>query len=99
MTFIARLHPFLIIALLIVAIFVTGLFWEAPFHADPQGLTETFRRVWDVAFLPIRLALDRLQAAGVDTTRTITIVVLASYAAVLVLLDIIVTKVARKIAG
>jgi hypothetical protein len=43
--------------------------------------------------------LGRLRGAGVDVTRIITIAVLACYVGVFVLLDIIFTKVARRIGG
>lgn len=99
MTFVARLHPFLLLAVLIVAMFIAGLFWEAPFHADALGFPRLFGRVWEVAFLPVQFALDRLRAAEVDPTRTVTILVLAGYVGLLVLLDVIVTKAARSMAG
>jgi len=96
MTLLARLHPFLLLAILIVAIFVTGLFWEAPFHGDQQGVAQLFGRAWELVFMPVQLALDGLRAAGVGTTRIVTIAVLAVYAGLFVLLDIIVTKAARR---
>lgn len=99
MNFLARLHPFLIVAVLIVAIFVTGVFWEAPFRDDPQGLARLFGRAFELVSLPGQFALGRLRGAGVDVTRTITIAVMAGYVGVLVLLDIIFTKLARRIGG
>jgi hypothetical protein len=96
MNFLARLHPFLIVAVLLVAIFITGVFWEAPFHSDPQGIAQIFSRAWELVSWPVQFVLGRLRGAGVDVTRVITIAVLACYVGVFVLLDIVFTKVARR---
>ncbi len=94
MRLLARLHPLLIVALLIVATFVGGVFWEAPFQAGAQGVAQLFGQVWTYAFWPVRFVVDRLGGAGVDVTTTITSVILVCYLGLLVLLDIIISKTA-----
>jgi hypothetical protein len=98
MKLLARSHAFLILAAFIVAVFITGLFWEAPFHRTEQSFARLFSRVWEVAFLPVRFVLGRLSAVGVEPTRTNTTLVLACYLGLFVGLDMLVTKVARRMA-
>ena len=94
MRLLARLHPFLIVTVLLVAIFVGGVFWEAPFQTGAQGVARLFSQVWEYAFWPVRLVVTRLEGAGVDVTTTITSVILVCYVGLLVLLDIIIFKTA-----
>lgn len=88
----ARLHLFLIVAVLIVATFLGGVFWEAPFHPGAQGVAQLFGQVWTYAFFPVRFVVDRLGGAGVDVTTTITSVILVCYLGLLLLLDLIISK-------
>jgi len=90
----ARLHLFLIVAVLIVATFFGGAFWEAPFHADAQGVARLFSQVWEYAFWPVRFVVTRVAGAGVDVTTSITSMILVCYVGLLVLLDIIISKTA-----
>ncbi len=90
----ARLHLFLIVAVLIVATFVGGVFWEAPFHAGAQGVARLFSQLWEYAFLPVRFVADRLAGAGVDVTTTITSVILVCYVSLFLLIDLIISKAA-----
>ena len=70
-----RLHLFLIIAILILAILTVGVFWEAPFQTTPppQGIAAIFFQAWGYVVLPIRFVIDKLSAAHVDASPTVTI--------------------------
>ena len=90
----ARLHLFLIIAILILAILTVGVFWEAPFQTTPppQGIAAMFFQAWGYVVMPVRFVLDKLTAAHVDASPTVTIMILVAYLAILVLIDIVITK-------
>ena len=90
----ARLHLFLIIAILILAILTVGVFWEAPFQTTPppQGIAAIFFQAWGYVVVPIRFVIDKLSAAHVDASPTVTIMILVAYLAILVLVDIVIAK-------
>jgi len=99
MKLLARSHLFLIVAVLILAVLAAGVFWEAPFHADAQGVARLFSRAWEYVVLPVRFVLAQLTARRIEATTTATIVVLVCYLGLFVVLDVILTKVLRRIAG
>ena len=65
MRLLARLHPLLIVTVLLVAIFVGGVFWEAPFQTGAQGVARLFSQAWEYGFWPVRFVVTRLEGAGV----------------------------------
>ena len=75
------------------------MFWEAPFHPDAQGVARLFSQAWEYVVLPVRFVLAQLAAKRIEATTTATIVVLACYLGLLVVLDVVFTKVAKRLGG
>ncbi|SRR5712691_1349647 len=99
MRILARTHPFLFLAVLLLAVLITGAFWEAPSQAGAQGAIRLLGQAWGYAVWPIRFVLAKLSGAGVESTTIVTVAVLVCYVGLFVLLDLIFTKVARGLAG
>src|SRR5438046_931387 len=71
-----------------------GVCCDAPFQTTPppHGIAAIFFQAWGYVVWPIRFVIDKLSAAHVDASPTVTIMILVAYLAILVLVDIVIAK-------
>ncbi len=97
MSLLIRTRPFLVVAVMLAAMWIVGSFWEAPFHVDEVGVTRLFGEAFNWAFIPPRMLVLFLSLWDAVPIVLALWIAVAAYISAFVLLDRVVTRWARRL--